>query len=279
MERSHNLFGSIVILNTLALVLSGCAKSVPLDDSVKEVYSIVKLYDFQYYLSKDVVFTRVEVPKELDVKEGIGRQTVKQLMKEVRIKKNTPGKLLDITGDIALVSFDPEDNNGIPFRLRDVFIDPEGEVYETREEPKSLDIAKKAKESENNMDRFTKGDVEQARQEGKKETARLILKKIDTMFEGVVETKESTEKHDKNKTEEKTIKPIGKQPSETEENPGYEKTAVYVIYPDESQLLSYKGKVYKLTSDSINAYLLIEINPDEMKKKEVEVLPGREWNK
>lgn len=57
------------------------------------------------------------------------------------------------------------------------------------------------------------------------------------------------------------------------------KTAVCVIYPDTNQLLSYKMKVYMLTSDSINAYLLIEINPDETKKNDVAVLPGRECDK
>ncbi|MBI4242515.1 MAG: hypothetical protein HY606_00345 [Planctomycetes bacterium] len=116
-----NLF-VMVILTSISVNCSTRVETKPFIDEMRVEYEDRRLPDFQYYLSKDVTLRKVESAKKVGVEEGIGSESSKKFIKEIKINSRTRGELSlnRIKGEVLYISFDPNDEDGLPFVKKEV---------------------------------------------------------------------------------------------------------------------------------------------------------------
>ncbi|MCM1300722.1 MAG: hypothetical protein NC250_00025 [Alistipes senegalensis] len=112
----------LFITGLIAVICSSCASIHPVTDNIiQQVGGSEQLTNFQYYISRDIVLTRVEHEKDGNVTAGEAKinETIKK--DKVNIKKSTPGVVLNswyydnLKSHVLYVAFEDDDSQFLQF--------------------------------------------------------------------------------------------------------------------------------------------------------------------
>lgn len=111
-----------LFFSAIVILCSSCASARPVTDNIiQQVGGNEQLTNFQYYISRDIVLNRVDHETDGGIKGGEANITETVKKDKIRIKKSTPGVVINYTystklkTNILRIAFDDDDNRLLEF--------------------------------------------------------------------------------------------------------------------------------------------------------------------
>jgi hypothetical protein len=106
------------VLLSLLLIASGCSNLVPFTEKLREQYGIddAAALSLQFYVDGDLVLEREVQTPASQIKHGKIVGFSGKYVNQVAVDHLTPGVATVVSGNVALVSFDPGSNSTLEFR-------------------------------------------------------------------------------------------------------------------------------------------------------------------
>ena len=112
----------LFIAGIITVICSSCASIRPVTDNIiQQVGGSEQLANFQYYISRKIVLTRVEQERDGNITAGEAKITETTKKDRIDIKKSTPGMVIHSfyspvsKSNILYVTFEDDDNKSLLF--------------------------------------------------------------------------------------------------------------------------------------------------------------------